>query len=922
MKNKKNIIVPTLFLMMFGLILTNAAIAQNGSEGKSLQKKKVSAKEEKRAEKEREKKIKKGYDPKKNAAAQKGETVVRPMEFHGESEPLSELVKRKPVPLGKNDGKLQESDKEPILDDRTEPPNDDAPASEVQTNTDAPSAASLMTSFESLGTGLAGFTLTGAPPDTTLAVGPNHIVAWVNSQYAVFNKAGTVLLGPVNGNTLFTGLGNVCETTNRGDPILQYDRLAQRWFLSQFAFSVSGGNPIAPYLQCIAVSTTNDPTGTYYRYTISFGSTSPNGFNDYGKLGVWNDAYYTSYNIFGGSPAGGNTGVSLCASDRTKMLAGDPTATTLCAPTAFYASGASFLPADLDGTDLPTDTTRGGVFVRYGNNSLRMVRLKPDFAGSTVTLTDGYGGASGSFVTFSVGGTTLPCNGTGGTCVDQPNTTTNLDTLGDRLMYRLAYRNRGGVDSLVVTHSVDPDGAGARSSAIRWYEIRNPLNNPADTNTGLRPFVYQNATFDPGASGDRWMGSMTTNKFGDIMLGYSYVNAGANISPSIVVAGRGQQDTINQLQTELTAVTGAGSQTGGLTRWGDYSTMQVDPSDESTFWFTTQYLSANGSFNWRTRVVSYKFPTTTATGGDFNVPASWSNGVPNSLTSGIIPNGVTVTINNPTTIGNLIIETGGNLVMNANLDVNGSLTLGTTIDTGANTLGLGCEATVSGASAANYVIGNIRKDYCRTQAFTYPTGTANGYSPANVNITALATNPSSLEIRAVQGNRLGMNPLESAQRYWTLNETGDLTANLVFNYLQSDVVGTEANYNLYRFVGLTASAVTPFTLNTTANTISTNGISTFSDWTIGNLIPLAASVSVSGRIRTKGQTIPQAVVRLTDEQGNVFTTRTSLSGEFQFNDVPAGQTYTITATARRVQFTPQVLSISDNITGLILYAVE
>ncbi len=220
------------------------------------------------------------------------------------------------------------------------------------------------TSFEGPGTGLAGFNMSGAPPDTTMAVGPNHIVAWVNSQYAVFDKSGTVVTGPVNGNTLFTGVANLCATTNRGDPILQYDRLADRWIMSQFAFNVTGGNPSSPYLQCIAVSTTNDPTGTYYRYSITFGSTSPNGFNDYGKLGMWNDGYYTSYNIFGGSPAAQNTGAALCVSERSKMLVGDSSAKTLCAPTTFYAGGASLLPADLDGPSQPTDTTRGGIFIR------------------------------------------------------------------------------------------------------------------------------------------------------------------------------------------------------------------------------------------------------------------------------------------------------------------------------------------------------------------------------------------------------------------------------------------------------------------------------------------------------------------------------------------------------------------------------
>ena len=233
-----------------------------------------------------------------------------PMTFHGVSEPLSDLAQRQ-VPVAPGMGQFQEDHVERLYEEPV--PRSPGPEIQpfVQTEPTRPLAAVAGASFEGPGTGLAGFSMTGAPPDTTLAVGPNHVIAWVNSQYAIFSKTGTLQTGPVNGNTLFTGLGNVCETTNRGDPILQYDRLADRWILSQFAFNVSGGLPVAPYMQCIAVSTSNNPAGTYFRYSVSFGSTSPNGFNDYGKLGVWPDGYYIGYNIFGGSPAGSNTGAGL-----------------------------------------------------------------------------------------------------------------------------------------------------------------------------------------------------------------------------------------------------------------------------------------------------------------------------------------------------------------------------------------------------------------------------------------------------------------------------------------------------------------------------------------------------------------------------------------------------------------------------------
>ena len=571
------------------------------------------------------------------------QTLKLPMQYHGISPPLRELARNPPFVAPQN-GQIFEDELEKLIDmpDAVLGPVTPAPPQPfVQTAPPKPFAAVLGTSFEATGTGLFGFTLTAAPPDMTLAVGPRHIVTWVNSQYAVFDKAGNVLLAPVNGNTLFGGAENVCETTNRGDPVVQYDRLARRWILSQFAFA--GPSAQAPYFQCFAVSTTDDPTGTYVRYSVSFSAVTPSGFNDYGKLGVWPDGYYTAYNMFGGSPAGGFTGAGLCVSDRVKMLAGDPTATTLCAPIATYAAGGSFLPADLDGTTLPSDLTQGGIFLRLRTGTpreLRYLKLKPNFSAGTVTLTDGFGGANGSFITLVPAALTLPCNGAAGTCVAQPGTTNLLDTLGDRLMYRLAFRNRGGVESMVVVTSADPDGAGTRSSLVRWFEIRNPLGNPVDPNTALRPVLFQDGAYDPGAASDRWMGSIAMDKYGNMLMGYSIANAGTGLKPSIAVAGRLAGDAINTLQAESIAVTGTGSQTGTLTRWGDYSTMQVDPVDDSTFWFISQYLAADGTFNWRTRVVSYRFQVPVAT----TLPASSVSTVAATLNATVQASGISSTV--------------------------------------------------------------------------------------------------------------------------------------------------------------------------------------------------------------------------------------------------------------------------------------
>lgn len=584
-------------------LLGGSVLAQSGATTSSGKANKSASKKSKAKNKEK----KEGVDWKLNKARQKGKTLNLPMEYHGVSEKLSDLAKMNLPPVSKENGHLMGEKEDEVFEEPVKPLANLLP-DPIQNIAGDSFTAVVGANFDAVTAG------GSAPPDTTLAVGPNHIIVWVNSRYAVYNKTGTLLLGPVNGNTLFTGVGGVCETTNRGDPILQYDRLADRWILSQFAFNVTGSTPSAPYLQCFAVSQTNDPTGAYHRYTVTFGSTSPQGFNDYGKLGVFPDAYYTSYNIFGGSPAGGNTGVALCASDRAKMLVGDVTATTLCAPVAFYAGGASFLPADLDGTTLPTNSTQGGIFIRQSlTPAISIMKLKPDFVAGTVTLTNGHGGAAGSFINVPIPATLRACNGGGGTCITQPGTANTLDTLGSRLMYRAAYRNRSGTDSLMVAQTTDPDGAGARGGAMRWYEIRDPF--------ALTPTLHQVATFDEGSTGDRWMGSIAMNKDGDMMMGYSIVNSATsfvegvvppNTKPSIALTGRRLSDPLNTMQTEQIVHTGTGSQTGTLTRWGDYTTIQVDPSDDQGFCFVGQYLLTDGTFNWRTRVICAKFATPTA----------------------------------------------------------------------------------------------------------------------------------------------------------------------------------------------------------------------------------------------------------------------------------------------------------------------
>ena len=427
--------------------------------------------------------------------------------------------------------------------------------------------------FEGLGNGFPNFSVNSAPPDTNGAVGATQYVQWVNESFAVFDKTtGATVKGPIPGNQLFTALGasHPCAVNNDGDPIAQYDKANSRWILTQF--SVTNGASQG-YWQCIAVSQTSDATGAYNVYAYK----QPN-FNDYPKFGVFNGTYFATYNMFSGNTF---AGARLCAYNGAAMRAG-----TSAAEQCFQLSNAygGVLPADVDGLTQPSAAT-SEYFLAFGSNSLLTWRFHVDFTNS------GNSTLSGPYTT-TVANFTEACSG--GTCIPQPGTTQLLDSLADRLMYRLSYRVINGAEHLYVNHSVNP---GAVASGARWYEL-------AGSSTGVT--VTQQSTYAPSASGglSRWMGSIASDKNGDLALGYSTSSSTAN--PSISYSFRTSSDTLNRIGSEQVLQTGNGSQQRTLNRWGDYSAMSVDPVDDCTFWYTNEYLTTNGTFNWHTRIGSFK----------------------------------------------------------------------------------------------------------------------------------------------------------------------------------------------------------------------------------------------------------------------------------------------------------------------------
>jgi hypothetical protein len=464
----------------------------------------------------------------------------------------------------------------------------------VQTSMSA-AAPTPSASFDGLGQGFSGpqgsFSVTGVPPDPNAAVGANQIVEVVNTGFAVFSKTGATLYGPANTNTLFSGFGGPCQTTNDGDAVVRYDALASRWVITQFANVQTTG----PFYECVAVSTSSDATGTWNRYSYQYSS-----FPDYPKLSVWPDAYYITYNLFN---AAGTTflGAEACAMNRSAMLAGT-TANQQCFTTSTAYGG--LLASDVEGTTAPP-SGEPNLLVALGTTATTLAYWK-FHVDWTTTANSTFTGPS----TLTVASYTTAC-GTSGTCIPQSGTTQQLDSLSDRVMFRLAYRNVGGHESLVVNHAVTAGSA----VGVRWYELRLSGGNPT---------VYQQSTYAPDST-YRWMGSISMDKVGNMALGYSA--SSSSLSPQIRFTGRLAGDALNSMtQGEGTITAGAGSQTS-YSRWGDYTSMAVDPIDGCTFWYTDEYLPATGNFNWKTHLASFQLPGCSGTAtNDFSISASPTSG--------------------------------------------------------------------------------------------------------------------------------------------------------------------------------------------------------------------------------------------------------------------------------------------------------
>ena len=458
------------------------------------------------------------------------------------------------------------------------------------------------------------------PPDPNGDVGPNNYVEMINLVFGVYDKAGNLLLGPVDTGTLWANFAVPDCTDPSGDPVVLYDQLTDRWILSQF--TTSGMNPDGsfnglPFYNCVAVSQTSDPTGAYYRYafiTNQAGSTSTF-FPDYPKYGVWRDSYVLTSRDFGSAD---EYGISVYGLEKNKMVNGEPARAAHFFidgnnPVNLPLVGDGLLPADIDGKTKPRndatipiigtqddDADYGGTFdalnvwdldVKWRSTPLASLVLKAQLPTAPFDSIYPCGGSAGQ---------------TARDCLPQPGVAANAPNLLDILSYRqrptfrLAYRNFGTYESLVTNQSVEatPGHAG-----VRWYEIRR---------VGDTYSIQQQGTYAPDDGIHRWMGSAAQDKKGDIGLGYSVVD-GTSVYPGIRYTGRLAGDPAGQMTLgEGTAINGTGIQRTTNSRWGDYTDLTVDPVDDCTFWYVNEYYTLAGQISstagWQTRIASFKLP--------------------------------------------------------------------------------------------------------------------------------------------------------------------------------------------------------------------------------------------------------------------------------------------------------------------------
>jgi hypothetical protein len=422
----------------------------------------------------------------------------------------------------------------------------------------------------------------------------------INLVFGVYSKTGTQLLGPVDTGTLWSGFAVPDCTDPSGDPVVLYDQLADRWLLTQF--TTRGPT----YYDCVAISTSGDPTGSYFRYAFSTGENFP----DYPKYGVWTDSYVITTREFGPTI---EYGIGVYGLEKNKMINGQPARSVRVfidgnIPEQLPLVGDGLLPASIDGKQKPSSTAPIPLVGTQDNDAgygatfdaLNIWDFAVKWRSTPVASL-----SLNTQIPTAAFDSIFPCAPSSRDCLPQPgivDPAQYLDILSyrQRPTWRLAYRNFKNYEALVTNQSVE---AAPGVAGVRWYEIRR---------TGTTYSLFQQGTYAPGDGVHRWMGSIAEDKKGDMALGYSAVN-GIAVFPGIRYTGRLAVDPLGQMTLgEGVVINGSGVQTTTNSRWGDYTSMNIDPVDDCTFWYVNEYYTAEGQASstagWQTRIASFKLP--------------------------------------------------------------------------------------------------------------------------------------------------------------------------------------------------------------------------------------------------------------------------------------------------------------------------
>jgi len=471
----------------------------------------------------------------------------------------------------------------------------------------------------------------------------NSRMAIFTKKGAKYDTTGRVLYGPVVTNNVFRGFGGDCEARNNGDAVARYDQLADRWLIVMPIFRRAeprpdqpemwkdgdesahisppgrSGQPGAaytlfqpppppppdpnappeqgrgrgargerppqpqgPYAMCYAVSTSNDPLGSYYRYEFLRPL-----FPDYPRPAVWPDGYYVPT----------STGDDViqkhaCVAERAKMLRGEA-AREQCV----IIDGVNFLNnADIDGNGLPPPGAPN-VMMAAGGTQLKKVmeddgifvwQFHVDWANPANTKATGP-------EKIAVAPYRYLCDGQLTNCVPQPGTDRRLDAQGDKIMARLVYRKIGNCESVVAVHSVNTSKSAGGAGGVRWYEFR--------VNKDRSVKLHQQGTYAPDGF-YRWMASPAVDRMGNIGIGYSF--GGAPNFAGQRFAGRLVNDPLGLLTLKETILVD-GQAAQNVMRWEDYTQTAVDPSDDCTIWYVGDYLK-KGETNYSSKIGAFRFP--------------------------------------------------------------------------------------------------------------------------------------------------------------------------------------------------------------------------------------------------------------------------------------------------------------------------